>query len=206
VRTSDLIGCSGFPCADVRREGYVVPDVDVEPEEISIVLISEAAPPNPKDYYYAGADSLYQETTVQAFQDAGADVASMQDILKLGVYLTSAVKCAKTGYGIKAATIKECSLILENELALTPFADSAHYHVWAMEWDADSIRLYLGGVLMNDFDLSDATVGDYNPFRQKVYMHVNLAIGGECGGDPSGTTFPQQYYIDYIRVYERCGA
>jgi uracil-DNA glycosylase len=44
----------------------------------------------------------------------------MRDILDLGVYLTTAVKCGKTGYGIKAATIKECSLILEQELALFP--------------------------------------------------------------------------------------
>jgi len=36
------------------------------------------------------------------------------------VYLTTAVKCGKTGYGIKASTIEECSLILEQELALFP--------------------------------------------------------------------------------------
>ena len=55
-----------------------------------------------------------------AFQDAGAPVKSFQDILDLGVYLTSAVKCAKAGYGIKTATIEECSKILEKELALLP--------------------------------------------------------------------------------------
>ena len=38
----------------------------------------------------------------------------------MGVYLTTAVKCAKTGYGIKSGTIKECSLLLENELDLFP--------------------------------------------------------------------------------------
>ena len=84
-----------------------------------------------------------------------------------------------------------------------PFTDSAHYHIWVMEWDTDSIRIYLDGVLMNDFDVSDATVGDYNPFRHKMYMLMNLAIGGDSGGDPSGTTFPQYYYIDYIRVYQQ---
>ena len=36
------------------------------------------------------------------------------------MYLTTAVKCGKTGYGIKTSTIKECSLILEKELALFP--------------------------------------------------------------------------------------
>jgi len=114
------VGCKEFPCADVKHECYIIPDVDVKPDEISIVMISEAAPASSDDYYYAGGDSLFQQTTVQAFNDAGPNGSSIQDILDLGVYLTTAVKCGKTGYGIKAATIKECSLILEKELALFP--------------------------------------------------------------------------------------
>jgi uracil-DNA glycosylase len=120
MRVSEHVRCSTFPCADVRHEGYLVPDVDVAPEQIRIVLISEAAPQDRGDYYYAPGDALFQQTTVEAFRDAGAEVSSIQDILDLGVYLTTAVKCAKTGYGIKAATINACSLILEQELALFP--------------------------------------------------------------------------------------
>ena len=120
MQVSKHVGCKTFPCADVRHACYVVPDVDLKPEDISIILISEAAPADPADYYYAAGDPLFQQTTVQAFNDAGADVSSIQDILDLGVYLTTAVKCGKTGYGIKAGTIKECSLILEQELALFP--------------------------------------------------------------------------------------
>jgi hypothetical protein len=120
VQVSKCVGCQGFPCADVRHECYIIPNIDVKPDEISIAMISEAAPANPDDYYYADGDSLFQKTTVQAFNDAGADVSSIQDILDLGVYLTTAVKCGKTGYGIQTATVKECSLILEKELALFP--------------------------------------------------------------------------------------
>ncbi len=120
MKTSDHIGCKEFPCADVRHDGCIIPDIDVKPDNVSIILISEAAPADSGDYYYAKGDPLFQQTTVQAFKDAGAAVSSIRDILDLGVYLTSAVKCAKTGYGIKAGTIKECSLILEEELALFP--------------------------------------------------------------------------------------
>ena len=120
MRVSQYVGCEEFPCADVKHECYIIPDLDVKPDAISIVMISEAAPANPDDYYYAKGEPLFQQTTVQAFNDAGASVSSIQDILDLGVYLTTAVKCGKTGYGIKAATIKECSLILEKELALFP--------------------------------------------------------------------------------------
>lgn len=118
IRVSDCIRCTGFPCEDVRHENYIVPSIDVDPKGISIVLISEAAPPDPGDYYYADGDPLFQQTTAQAFKDAGADVSSIEDILNMGVYITTAVKCGKTGYGIKASTIKECSAILEEEIAL----------------------------------------------------------------------------------------
>jgi len=75
---------------------------------------------NRDDYYYAQGDPLFQKTTVQAFNDAGAKVSSTRDILDRGVYLTTAVKCAKTGYGIETGTVKQCSLLMEKELALFP--------------------------------------------------------------------------------------
>jgi uracil-DNA glycosylase len=120
MQANKYVGCKEFPCADVRHECYIVPNVEIEPSNVSIVLISEAAPADPADYYYAGGDALFEQTTVQAFQDSGARVSSIGDILNLGVYLTTAVKCGKTGYGLQAGTIKECSLILEQELALFP--------------------------------------------------------------------------------------
>ena len=120
MRIHDHIRCTDFPCADVRHECYVIPSIEVNPAAVSILLISEAAPADAGDYYYAGGNPLFAQTSVQAFQDAGAGVASLQDILDLGVYLTTAVKCGKTGYGLKAGTIKECSYLLEKEIALFP--------------------------------------------------------------------------------------
>jgi hypothetical protein len=120
MRPSDHIHCIDFPCTDVRHEGYLVPEIDLDPEKVSIVLVSEAAPPEAADYYYALGDPLFAQTTVQAFRDAGAPASSIDEILAMGVYLTTAVKCGKTGYGVKAATIKTCSLLLERELALFP--------------------------------------------------------------------------------------
>jgi uracil-DNA glycosylase len=120
VKTNEKIECTDFPCTDVRHECYVIPDIDINPGDFRIILISEAAPADAADYYYATGDPLFQQTTVEAFNDAGAEVTSIQDILNLGVYLTTAVKCGKTGYGIKAGTIKQCSLILEQEIALFP--------------------------------------------------------------------------------------
>jgi uracil-DNA glycosylase len=120
MRTSDCVECTRFPCMDVQQQCYSVPDLEMDPAKISIVLISEAAPANPGDGYYARGEALFQQTTLQAFRDAGAQPGSFQDILEMGVYLTTAVKCAKVGYGLQNSTIEECSRLLEAELALFP--------------------------------------------------------------------------------------
>jgi hypothetical protein len=122
MRVNSHIKCVDFPCDDVRHDCHIISSIDVNPADVAVILISEAVPTDPADYYYAGGDSLFQQTTVQAFRDAGAEVSSVQDILEMGVYLTAAVKCGKRGYGIKAGTIKNCSHILEKEIDLFPEA------------------------------------------------------------------------------------
>jgi hypothetical protein len=117
MKTSDYIQCSHFPCEEVNHQAYIIPDININPVKIRLLLISESAPADLKDYYYAKNNPLFQQTTLLAFQDAGADVSSFQELLNLGVYLTTAVKCGKIGYGIKASPIKECSKLLEAELA-----------------------------------------------------------------------------------------
>jgi len=59
---------------------------------------------------------------MQAFKDAGLDVSSAKDIMGLGVYITTAIKCGKTGYSISPGTIRTCSSLLETEIGLFPSA------------------------------------------------------------------------------------
>lgn len=120
MRTASIVQCNDFPCLDTRRESYFIPGFDLDPARVSIMLISEASPENPADHYYAGAGALFARTTLLAFQDAGAGVETVQDIIDLGVYMTTAVKCGKTGYGIATATMEHCSHLLEREIALFP--------------------------------------------------------------------------------------
>lgn len=122
MQVSSLVDCATFPCADVDHERYLVPGIQVSPEQVSIVLISEAPPADPCDDYYAPGDPLFARTTIQAFTEAGATVSSVQDILDLGVYLTTAIRCGKIGYGIASTTIGACSILLERELGLFPDA------------------------------------------------------------------------------------
>jgi uracil-DNA glycosylase len=89
---------------------------------IKVVLISESASAEAEDDYYALGDPLFARTTILAFRDAGFPVHSIDEIIRLGVYLTTAVKCNKMSYGIHRDTICECSRLLEQELNLFPQA------------------------------------------------------------------------------------
>ncbi len=118
MKVSNHVQCKDFPCTDIVTERYTVPDIDLDPEKVRILMISEAPPQKASDYFYASDTPYYLHTTIQAFNQAGAAVSSVNDILNLGIYITTAVKCGKTGYSISAKTIQTCSEILEEEMAL----------------------------------------------------------------------------------------
>lgn len=81
---------------------------------------------------------------------------------------------------------------------------SSTFHVWRMDWDDQKIDLYLDDELLNSTPLSSMLNPDgKSPFKQKAYMIVNLALGGQNGGDPARTTFPQRYEVDYLRVFQK---
>jgi beta-glucanase (GH16 family) len=83
---------------------------------------------------------------------------------------------------------------------------ASRFHVWRMDWDENEVRLYVDDTLLNTTDVRSAANGGgglRNPLQQPHYIIVNLAIGGANGGDPSITTFPARFEIDYVRVYQK---
>lgn len=88
------------------------------------------------------------------------------------------------------------------------FADpnwASKFHVWTMDWDKDKIVLSVDGEVLNTQNLSATVNGDAegkNPFRAPQYILLNLAIGGQTGGDPTPTEFPSRFEVDYVRIYQ----
>ncbi|HPC95511.1 MAG TPA: glycoside hydrolase family 16 protein [Sedimentisphaerales bacterium] len=83
---------------------------------------------------------------------------------------------------------------------------SSKFHVWRMDWDKESIKLYIDDELLNTIELNktvNRTPDRANPFHEPHYILLNLAVGGANGGDPSPTEFPARFEIDYVRVYQR---
>ena len=80
------------------------------------------------------------------------------------------------------------------------------FHVWRMDWDEQAIALYLDDVLLNKVSLDKLVNKDgssFEPFKQPHYMLLNLAIGGDNGGDPEKTVFPNRFEVDWVRVYQK---
>lgn len=87
-----------------------------------------------------------------------------------------------------------------------PIAWASAFHLWRMDWTPEQIILSVDGRTLNTIDLTQTINrddGTTNPFHQPHYLLLNLAVGGQNGGDPSQTSFPARYDIDYVRVYQR---
>lgn len=88
-------------------------------------------------------------------------------------------------------------------LASGTFADD--FHVFAAEWETNSIKWFLDGKLYQT--QTNWTSGTNNfpaPFDQRFHIILNLAIGGNWPGNPDEkTVFPQTMAVDYVRVYQR---
>ncbi len=84
---------------------------------------------------------------------------------------------------------------------------ASEFHIWRMDWDEKSIKLYLDDELLNEINMDDTNNGSLgnnrNPFKQPHYILLNLAVGGINGGEVSSNAYPMRYEIDYVRVYQK---
>jgi uracil-DNA glycosylase len=123
LRPNESLKCDDFPCSDIKKDRYEIPGIEVKVENVNTIMISEAPPENEDDYFYSQGNPFYMKTTIQAFNDAGFDAKNITDVIRLGVYITTAIKCPKTSYSVSQETIENCSSrILEREIALFPKA------------------------------------------------------------------------------------
>jgi beta-glucanase (GH16 family) len=81
------------------------------------------------------------------------------------------------------------------------------FHLWAMDWNARRIRLFLDGQLLRSFATADAARGyRRSPYiEQPAFLLLSQAIGGANGGHPDSSAFPVWLEVRYVRVYQRAG-
>ena len=93
-------------------------NIEVDPLMIKAIMINEVVPADPLQDFYGAPNADYLKTAIPLLRGAGAEIASMQDILKRGIYITNAVKTPKTGYTIDKNSIENSLPYLEAELSL----------------------------------------------------------------------------------------
>ncbi len=76
----------------------------------------------------------------------------------------------------------------------------ADFHTFAVEWSSDRINWFVDSTLYQSIKKS-YTPGDW-VFDHPFYLILNLAVGGGPPGPPTGTVFPQQMVVDWVRVYK----
>jgi beta-glucanase (GH16 family) len=84
---------------------------------------------------------------------------------------------------------------------------SEAFHVYTLEWDADHLDFFVDEQKYFTYR-NEGTGSDVWPYDREQYLILNLAIGGAWGGAKGidESSFPQRYYIDYVRVYQKTGS
>lgn len=81
-----------------------------------------------------------------------------------------------------------------------PYED---FHTYAIDWTGEKIDFYYDDQKYFTYE-NEHTGSDAWPFDWPHYLILNIAVGGEWGGQQGidDTIFPQVMQIDYVRVYE----
>jgi beta-glucanase (GH16 family) len=83
-------------------------------------------------------------------------------------------------------------------------APDESFHIYSMTWTADQIAVSVDGQQYFTFPKEQGGPAVW-PFDRPQYLILNLAIGGNWGGQKGidDAAFPARYEIDYVRVYRR---
>lgn len=78
------------------------------------------------------------------------------------------------------------------------------FHVYAVEWEEKEYRVYVDDRHYFTFKNEGTGFSEW-PFDKKFHILLNLAIGGNWGGQKGidDSLFPHRFFIDYVRVYEK---
>ena len=86
-----------------------------------------------------------------------------------------------------------------NNMVTTP----TDYHVYAVEWDADTIKWFVDGTQYNAFTITNG-MGNTQAFQNPFFLLLNMAVGGNWPGfSVDDGSLPAKMYVDYVRVYQK---
>lgn len=75
------------------------------------------------------------------------------------------------------------------------------FHEFAIEWEPGEIRWYMDGILYSTKTPEDIAPANW-PFDKDFHFLLNVAVGGNLGGDVVDSMLPATMEVDYVRVYD----
>jgi beta-glucanase (GH16 family) len=77
------------------------------------------------------------------------------------------------------------------------------FHLYSLDWTESTMKFYVDEELVFEYKKSDPNY-KYWPFDQEFYLILNVAVGGNWGGQKGvdETVFPATMLVDYVRVYQ----
>jgi beta-glucanase (GH16 family) len=75
------------------------------------------------------------------------------------------------------------------------------WHVWRTVWDARGFSFARDGIQYLTVKPSELRNWPFGS-GSRMYLIVNLAIGGAAGVPPASTKFPAEMLVDYVRVWK----
>ena len=76
-----------------------------------------------------------------------------------------------------------------------------NYHLYAVEWDAGSIRWYVDGVQFHTANILN-NINGTDEFHKNFFIILNVAVGGNLPGQNiNDNALPASMLVDYVRVY-----
>ncbi|MCM8568646.1 family 16 glycosylhydrolase [Gramella jeungdoensis] len=75
------------------------------------------------------------------------------------------------------------------------------FHEFAIEWEPGEIRWYMDGILYSTKTTQDISPANW-PFDKDFHFLLNVAVGGNLGGEVNDSMLPATMEVDYVRVYD----
>jgi len=82
-----------------------------------------------------------------------------------------------------------------------------NYHIYGLNWTDGKVEIYIDDPDKPHLTFTVDNMNDPNewPFDKKLYLILNIAVGGDWGGmkGVDDTIFPQEMEIDYVRIFTK---
>lgn len=140
-----------------------------------------------------------------AFWMLGADIGQVGwpacgeiDVMENVGYEPGVVHGTVHGPGYSGAQGLSAAATLPNGAA---WADA--YHVFGVDWRPGSVTWLVDGVAQRTVTRADVGSSPW-VFDKPFFVLLNVAVGGTWPGSPDATTrFPQQMFVDWVRVWQQ---